>query len=262
MPFLNVHIGLTPTKQISWVWTIYEKSWWVVILPILTHLGTLACTIHIIWELSQLKPGQTIFQSAVAAAAPSMFALPFATNMMITALVVARIKWAKDIIGPLLGSGVGVQTTDAIYNGVVCGVIESCVIYPVFLLLAIVLYALKTNALALVTGPIAQGTSLSKTLYGYRTTNQHPFVVVSIVPTLLWLQIKLGRSQCETAFQARLSATTTTSAVSSGDIEFQVRHQDGSGDAMSGITMAERGGGIVSLSALPEMHMSLPVGLN
>lgn len=147
-------------KQIYRVWAIYEKSWKVVILPVLTHLGTLACTIHIIWGLSQLKPGQTIYNSSVSTTAPAMFVLPFVTNVTITAFIVVRIRQAKDAIGHLSTISVGLETTDVVYKRVIWGVIESCAIYPAFLSLAIVLYVLKTNALALVTGPISQGTPL------------------------------------------------------------------------------------------------------
>lgn len=90
-----------------------------------------------------------------------MFALPFMTNVMITILIVVRIKQARGSLMKLSAGGVGTGTTEAIYNRVFWGIIESCVIYPVILLLAIILYIFKRpNALALVTGSIAQGTSL------------------------------------------------------------------------------------------------------
>lgn len=88
-----------------------------------------------------------------------MFALPFATNVTITVLIVFRIKQARDAIAQLSACGVGFGATDAVYKRVIWGVIESCAIYPVFLLLAIALYFLKTNALALITGSMIQGTS-------------------------------------------------------------------------------------------------------
>ena len=89
-----------------------------------------------------------------------MFALPFVTNATITGLIVFRINQARHAIGRLSASGIGAGTNDAIYQRVIWGVIESCAIYPVFLLLAIVLYFLETSALALVTGPMTQGTPL------------------------------------------------------------------------------------------------------
>ncbi|KAF9646399.1 hypothetical protein BDM02DRAFT_3188873 [Thelephora ganbajun] len=171
------------------VWLIYGKSWKVVIFPMFTLLGTLVCTIFIVWELSQLKPGQTVFQKTVSTTVPAAFALPFATNIVITFLIVFRIKQAQDAIARLSASGVGVGTADKMYKRVVWGVIESCAIYPVFLLLSVVLYFLKTNALALITGPMTQ--------------------VVAIVPTLMWLQVILGRSQYDQAAQAAGFTTET-----------------------------------------------------
>lgn len=90
-----------------------------------------------------------------------MFFLPFATNLVITVLIVFRIRQARVTIARLSACGVGVGITDAIYKRVVWGIIESCAIYPLFLLLAIVFYFLKTNVLALITGPMTQGTSLN-----------------------------------------------------------------------------------------------------
>lgn len=171
----------TPTKKIYRVWLIYSRSWKVIIFPMLTLTGTLACSVLFIWELSQLKPGQPVFQKVVSATTPAMFALPFATNLTITALIVFRIKKARVTIAGLSAGGVGVGATDAIYKRVIWGVVESCAIYPLFLLLAIILYFLKSNALALITGPMTQ--------------------VVTIVPTLMWIQVILGRSQYEKAAQ-------------------------------------------------------------
>lgn len=150
-------------QQIYRVWAIYRRDWRVVALPILTLLGTVVCAALIVWGLSQLGPGQTIFQDTVMTTAPAMFVLPFVTNVMITALILVQIKRAKDNFGGIFSCGVGAQTMDTIYKWLVLGAIESCVVYPVYLLLAIVLYSLKTNVFLLVTGSMTQGTPLSTT---------------------------------------------------------------------------------------------------
>ena len=121
----------------------------------------MVCAALIVWGLSQLKPDQTIFQPTIMATAPAMFALPFMTNVMITTLILVRMKKAKDNIGGMFAYGIGTKTMDTIYNWMVLGAIESCVIYPLFLLLAIILYFLETNVLLLVTGSMTQGTYLS-----------------------------------------------------------------------------------------------------
>lgn len=84
--------------------------------------------------------------------APAMFALPFVTNVMITTLIVIRIR-------RIFACGASLPATDTICRRMVWGAIESCAIYPVFLLLAIVLYSLKTNVLLLITGSMTQGIS-------------------------------------------------------------------------------------------------------
>lgn len=140
----------------------------------LTLTGTLVCTILFVRELSQFKPGQTVFQEIVSATTPAMFALPFATNIAITTLIVFRIRKARAMIAGLSAGGVGAGTTDVIYKRVVLGVVESCAIYPLFLLLAIVLYFFKTSALALITGPMTQGASSSKIPCDYGTNFNIP----------------------------------------------------------------------------------------
>ena len=93
---------------------------------------------------------------------PATFALPFTTNITITVLIVFRIEQARAAIAPLCASGVGVVITDAIFKRVLWGVIESCAIYPLFLLSGVVLYFLKPNALALVARSVIQGLSVNR----------------------------------------------------------------------------------------------------
>ena len=90
---------------------------------------------------------------------PALLALPFTTNVVITALIVARVVQARNAIAKLSASGVGCEAVDAIYKRVIWGVVESCAICPLFLLVALVLCSFKSNALILVTGPMVQGTS-------------------------------------------------------------------------------------------------------
>lgn len=90
-----------------------------------------------------------------------MFVLPLVTNVTITVLIVFRINQARIAAGRLSISSVGLGTNDGIYERVIWGVVESCAIYPAFLLSAVVMYFVKTNALALITGSLVQGTSRS-----------------------------------------------------------------------------------------------------
>jgi len=71
------------------------------------------------------------------------------------------------------------------YSKVIGAVIESGIIYPLVLVLTLVLYGLNNNAQDLFTGSMCQ--------------------VVSIVPTMMWVQIRLGLSRAEGASQAQQS---------------------------------------------------------
>jgi len=201
------------------VWLIYGKSWKAILLPTLSLLGTLVCIIVNIWEFSRRKPGQTITQITLSPTAPAMFILPFVTNVLITVLIVFRINQARIAAGQLSTSSAG--SDDAIYEKVIWGVVESCVIYPLFLLSAIVMYFLKTTAMALITGSLVQ--------------------VVAIVPTLMWLQVILGRSQYDSAAQAGgFSTDVMTTHISFRGIEFRTRtRQDVNESGVSGITMSQ-----------------------
>lgn len=143
---------LFSTQQIYRVWVIYERSWKVVALPILTLLGTTVCAALIVWGLSRLEPGQSIFQDTIMATAPAMFALPFLTNVTITVLIAVRLRKIF-----ACGAYLQLPATDTICKRMVWGAIESSAVYPVFLLLAIVLYSLKTNVFLLITGSMTQG---------------------------------------------------------------------------------------------------------
>jgi len=102
---------------------------------------------------------------------------------------------------------------------VVLGVVESCAIYPLFLSLAVVLYFLKTNALALITGPMTQ--------------------VVAIVPTLMWIQVILGRSQYDRAAKVARSTpgpTVGTHISFKGSGFSTATRPDGDGEGMPNVT--------------------------
>jgi len=195
------------------------RRWKIVALPILTLLGTMVCAALIVWGLSRVGPAQSIFQNTIMETAPAMFALPFVTNVMITVLIVVRIHQVRVNLVGITSYGFCPQTADTIYKRMVWGAIESCVVYPVFLLLAIVLYFLKTNVLLLVTGSMTQ--------------------VVAIVPTLMWLQIVLGLSWCDGAVRG----ATTSAPTLRGSIGFR-----------TGTPQSENEGGVEEMIAMSRLE--------
>lgn len=88
-----------------------------------------------------MEPGQTAFVAAVKSVAPAAFALPLATNVMITALIIFRIVQVHREVRKVMA-----ESDTSVYMRLIANIIESCVIYPVVLLISMILYILNSNA--------------------------------------------------------------------------------------------------------------------
>jgi hypothetical protein len=150
------------------LWIIYRRSWFVILLPILLTTATGTLIAVTIWEFSMLVPGQTAFALKVKAIAPALFSVPLVTNLVITGLIIWRIKQAHNT-----SKFVANRKLDALYRRLITNTIESCAIYPFVLAVTLILYCRNDNGQDILTGSMAQ--------------------VVSIVPTLMWLQHRLGQ---------------------------------------------------------------------
>ena len=108
------------------------------------------------WEFSQLTPQQTSFAASVKKLAPAAFALPVFTNLLITSLILHRIMAARAAVRRLTA-----VRDDALYRIVIANIIESCLIYPIILLIAMVLYLCDSNGQDVVSTFPAQTDKLS-----------------------------------------------------------------------------------------------------
>lgn len=93
-----------------------------------------------IWEFSELTTGQSAFVARVQAIAPALFSVPLATNLVITGLIVWRIKQAQDTTKFTSNHKLYV-----FYRRLIRNTIESCILYPIALMITLVLYGLKNN---------------------------------------------------------------------------------------------------------------------
>lgn len=93
-----------------------------------------------IWEFSKLVPGQTAFAGRVQDIAPALFAVPLVTNIVITALLIWRIKQAQGTVKITSNHKLHV-----FYRRVIRNTIESCIIYPFVLMVTLILYCRKDN---------------------------------------------------------------------------------------------------------------------
>lgn len=101
-----------------------------------------------IWEFSKLVPGQTAFALKVKAIAPALFSVPLATNLVITGLIIWRIKQAHNST-----KFVANRRVDALYRRLIRNTIESCAIYPFFLAVTLILYCRNNNGQDIVRSP-------------------------------------------------------------------------------------------------------------
>jgi len=171
------------------LWVIYQRNWLIVTLPILLTTATGTLIAVTIWEFSKLVPGQTAFASKVKSIAPALFSVPLVTNIVITGLLIWRIRQAQNS-----GKFVANPKLDAFYRRVIRNTIESCALYPFFLAVTLILYSRNDNGQDILTGSMAQ--------------------VVSIVPALMWLQHRLGQGAIGTVGE------NTTPPVSQKTIKF------------------------------------------
>ncbi|KAF8664363.1 hypothetical protein AX16_000735 [Volvariella volvacea WC 439] len=169
---LNVLIG--DLLMIYRLYIVAGGNIWYIIAPTLSLLGTCAITFTTIWQFSQLKPGQTSFIAEIKRLVPALFILPFVTNVLITGLIVYRILQAQRRVRDL-------ESPDAnsLYRRLLANVIESGLLYPSTLMITLILFIVDSNGQSVLTGSMTQ--------------------VVTLVPTLMWLQVRLGCSQYDEA---------------------------------------------------------------
>ena len=93
-----------------------------------------------IWEFSNLTSGQSAFVSRVKDIAPALFSVPLVTNIVITALLIWRIRQAQSTTKITSN-----RRLNAFYRRVIMNTIESCVIYPFVLMVTLILYCRNDN---------------------------------------------------------------------------------------------------------------------
>jgi len=199
---LNMLVG--DALLIYRVWIIYQKSFLVILLPILTLAGTCVSVVLLAWEFSQLKPGQSAFVHSVTITAPAAFALPLATNVMITALIVFRVKQAERSMKLATP-----EESTPIYRKIIAGTIESCILYPIALAITLILYCTKNNGQDILTGSMTQ--------------------LIALVPTLMWMQVRFGGSRYEAAAATSTrngTGVTTALAFAPAASLFHIKSED------------------------------------
>lgn len=93
-----------------------------------------------IWEFANLTSGQSAFVARVQNIAPALFSVPLVTNIVITGLMIWRIRRAQETTKITSN-----HRLHAAYRRVIRNTIESCALYPFVLLVTLILYCLHDN---------------------------------------------------------------------------------------------------------------------
>ncbi|KAI0676374.1 hypothetical protein C8Q78DRAFT_987045 [Trametes maxima] len=158
-------------------WIVWGRNYWVVLLPFLTAVAGFSCIMEVVHLVVTLDPTSPVAPAALIPLGLAGYALPLATNVLATALIVARLwhtaRAAEERCrGRLAGTVRAAQHAVAI-------IVESGLLYLAAQLILVALFALGHPAQAIVAVAAVQ-------IYG-------------IAPTLIVIRVALGiSSECST----------------------------------------------------------------
>ncbi|KAK7039645.1 hypothetical protein R3P38DRAFT_2901092 [Favolaschia claudopus] len=168
-------------------YVVWQRRWWIVVIPALLLISTLVTGIGVIYSFHQATPGNVVFIKQVKPWVTSYVAVTLATNVLCTSLIAFRV-----IRNRMYLSSVNLARTsnDPLWTFLVV-VMESAAIYSSALIVLMVLYSMNSNA---------QYVALDITVS-----------TIGIAFTMIILRVSLGKSSDTQAF----GSTTETLRVPS-----------------------------------------------
>ncbi|TFY65804.1 hypothetical protein EVG20_g5285 [Dentipellis fragilis] len=157
------------------LYIVYQGNIWIVVFPCITMLGTAVSAFMILWNTAHPGTSSSIFTPSLESFAPGLFVLPFVTDVTVSVLILARIIRADRAVQSVIYR----KTNTSLYFVLIANLVESCLFYPVLMLVTLVLFLTKNPGVALLSTPLIQ--------------------IVSLVPAVLWIQVRLGFSQYDAA---------------------------------------------------------------
>ncbi|OSC97754.1 hypothetical protein PYCCODRAFT_1418815 [Trametes coccinea BRFM310] len=153
-------------------WIVWGRNFWIVLLPFLTAVAGFSCIAEVVHLVLTIDPNAPVAPPALVPLGLAGYALPLATNVLTTALIVARL-WhtARAAEARCRGRMAG---TVRVAKAAVAIIVESGALYLAAQLVLVVLFALEHPAQAVVAVMAVQ-------IYG-------------IAPTLIVLRVALGIS--------------------------------------------------------------------
>ncbi|RPD58602.1 hypothetical protein L226DRAFT_489856 [Lentinus tigrinus ALCF2SS1-7] len=123
------------------LWIVWNRAWWIVILPILLLTGTAISGYGACFEFTLIDSGTAIFQSNLQPWITSFFALSLTTNLLATFLITARIMWSNRKVRQYRAGTAATSQWDVIET-----LIQSAAIYSAALASLLGTYAAGSNA--------------------------------------------------------------------------------------------------------------------
>jgi hypothetical protein len=175
-------------------WLVWEKKFYVIVLPLLTALGGFGCILPIPSLLLSIDPTSPIPPAEIVPLTIAGYALPLCTNIMVTGLIASRL-WHISRVSVIDKNGKPAIVKISAGGRPMMLIIESGALYMVTQLIFVILVATRNPAEAVL--------SLAGTqIYG-------------IASTLIIIRVGLGISSDQT-----MSSTTMT------QVEFRSQRQD------------------------------------
>jgi len=120
------------------VWVVYSRNYWVLILPILSYIGTTVASIMSVVFIGKASGADTPFYlPSLEIWLPAFFALTFATSVLCSLLIAGRLWYIR--------KRVQIHRTLDTLTTVLRIVIESASIYSLTMLVYLITYTAKSN---------------------------------------------------------------------------------------------------------------------
>ncbi|KAG7093243.1 hypothetical protein E1B28_006929 [Marasmius oreades] len=158
----TTNIIIADSLLIYRLYIIWERAYWIVVLPILLLIGSSASSYTATYILACMPPGQSAFDTSVPDFCMMGYAFSFATNIIVTSLIAGRIWWNARQVSNLLGISHGPLR---FYIRAITLIVESGAIFSASVLILVVCYSLNLDAQTVfISDSIAQITGIAPTL--------------------------------------------------------------------------------------------------
>ncbi|KAI0655762.1 hypothetical protein C8Q70DRAFT_413637 [Cubamyces menziesii] len=124
------------------LWVVWNRTWWILIIPSVLLLGTAAVGIGLCVELAHTAVGDAIFAPNLQPWIRSFFAISLATTLFATVFIAARLMWADRQSSEFRAMGSAASS----HWRVLETIIQSAAIYSAALVSSIGTYLAGSNA--------------------------------------------------------------------------------------------------------------------